>query len=163
MSQKSIFRSLSLPAILFGLGLAMLSLSACQDQIKVSDNDLVQINYQQFNEIFNQAKPDEVVLVDVRSAQKYANGYIPGAINIFLPDLSAHEPRLAKAKQIIVYSGGWNDALSRAAGKRLLALGYSGVKDFLGGTDVWKTQGRMLAVIRETPTAEDQPQGSAGN
>jgi len=160
MSRPITFRpanQFALLALLLGMSLAAASLAGCQNTIKISDNDLAQIEYRQLNELLTSTPEGEVVLLDVRKQDKYNDGYIPGAINIFLPDLTAYEPKLAKAKQIIVYSGGWDDALSRAAGKRLLALGYTGVKDFRGGTEVWKSEGRMLAVVRETPKAEDQP------
>lgn len=143
-----------LPVVL--LAMTMLTgLLGCEQTIKVSDKDIQQITYRQLNELLNSnAKPDEVVLVDVRSAVKFNNGHIPGAININLPDLTASEPRLAKSKHIIVYGGGWSDALSRAAGKRLLAFGYKGVREFQGGITAWQNEGRMLAVIRDVPTSD---------
>lgn len=126
------------------------TLAGCQDTIKVSDKDLTQITYRQFDELIKQSKPEELVIVDIRKAENFNAGHIPGSINIFLPELTAYEPRLGKATHIVVYGRGWHDALSRAAGKRLLAMGYKGVQDFQGGLESWQSEGRLVAVIRDT-------------
>ncbi len=82
----------------------------------------------------------QTVLVDVRTASDYAAGHIPGAINIYILDITEGDPRLADAKTIVVYSSG-QDMLSWAAAKKMLALGYKNVMDFRGGLAEWKNNG----------------------
>jgi ArsR family transcriptional regulator len=44
----------------------------------------------------------EVLVLDVRDAQSYAMGHIPGAINVPLSDLQKKAPELKAAKKTIV-------------------------------------------------------------
>ncbi len=44
----------------------------------------------------------EILVLDVRDAQAYANGHIPGAISIPLTDLSSHAQELKAEKRPIV-------------------------------------------------------------
>lgn len=44
----------------------------------------------------------QILVVDVRDAQSYANGHIPGAISIPLTDLEKRAPELKASKKPIV-------------------------------------------------------------
>jgi len=44
----------------------------------------------------------QIVLVDVRDKQSFANGHMPGAINIVFDDIPNYVERLAKDKRVIV-------------------------------------------------------------
>jgi rhodanese-related sulfurtransferase len=44
----------------------------------------------------------QVILVDVRDMQTYANGHMPGAINIVFDDIPNHVERLQKDKRLVV-------------------------------------------------------------
>lgn len=131
------------------------ALTGCDRSIKVSDQNLLQIQYRELVSLLDSDKKQGVVLVDTRRPADYDNGHIPSAVNIFLSDIVAGDARLSKAKHIVVYSNGWNDPISRAAGKRLMALGYKNVVDFRGGVETWRAEGRLLAVnrTREEPAA----------
>lgn len=76
--------------------------------------------------------PQDSVLIDVRTAQEFATGYIPEAINIPLDALTVELPKLVKdpAKTIMVYCRSGNRSATAAA--RLKELGYLIVLD-LGG------------------------------
>lgn len=54
------------------------------------------------------ASPGKVTLVDVRDPKEYAEGHIPGAINIPAATFAARSAVLEKEKRVIVYcnSGG---------------------------------------------------------
>lgn len=80
-------------------------------------------------------------LVDVRSAEEYASGYIPGAINIAVHELSGKLNRIPKDKPVIVYCRSGNR--SAHAAQSLIAAGYSEVYD-LGGLFEWARQGLPL-------------------
>jgi rhodanese-related sulfurtransferase len=133
-------------ALLLSLCLAA---GGCQDQIKTSDEDLKQLQYAQTVDMLQNTKKP-TVLLDPRPAAKFEKAHLPGAINIPMPDLIAGHPDLAKAKNIVVYAGGWSDYLSSAAAKKMIALGYKNVFDFRGGIEQWKAEGGR--VIEATPT-----------
>lgn len=131
------------------LGLLLLLLTAAMvgcpaAKRTTSDRDLQLINREQIRALLND--PDEaenLVIIDVRQPRPYAEGHIPGAINIPVIDLRKDDPRLADAEVIVVYgSGHTQDLLSWAAGKKLVALGYVGVHDFRGGMEEWLGRGR---------------------
>jgi rhodanese-related sulfurtransferase len=82
-------------------------------------------------------------LVDVRSATEYANGYIPGAMNIDLRTLPANLSEIPTDQQVIVYcQSGWRAALSTAV---LQVLGYDNVKGFPGSYAAWTAAGEPVA------------------
>lgn len=147
----------ALPLMLIALwGLpALVSLTGCQQEIKVSDHNLLQIEYRELASLLASDDKQRIVLVDARKANQFDQGHIPRAVNIFLPDIAAGDARLGKASHIIVYANGWGDPISSAAGKRLMALGYKNVLNFRGGIEAWRAEGRLLAVNRQ-PQGPDQ-------
>ena len=44
----------------------------------------------------------QVLVIDVRDAQSFAEGHIPGAVHIPLADIAQHAERLKKEKRVIV-------------------------------------------------------------
>ena len=74
------------------------------------------------------------ILVDVRTPQEFATGYIPTAVNIPVADIASHLPTKDKSAQIVVYCrSGRRSAQSKTI---LEGLGYTGVVDF-GGISRW--------------------------
>lgn len=132
--------------------LAAAHLSVGCDDVKVSDENLRSVGESAVVEAIDNP---EVVLLDVRKRERYEEGHIPSAINIFLPDIRARDSRLANAQRIVVYAGGWNDPLSSAAAKRLIALGYTNVDDFRGGVELWEDAGYELAT-RDAANEDDE-------
>lgn len=122
---------------------ATLALAGCRTT--TSDKDIVTVSYDRFRQLA-QADDDEPVLVlDVRSAQAYQQGHIPGGINIPMPELDRRDPRLTNASRIIVYGPGPESPLSPAATKKLIAMGYRHVLDFRGGLQTWRERGGEIA------------------
>jgi rhodanese-related sulfurtransferase len=80
-------------------------------------------------------------LVDVRTAEEFASGYIPGAINISVQELGGKLNKIARDKPVVVYCRSGNR--SAHAAQALLAAGYSEVYD-LGGVFEWARQGLPL-------------------
>lgn len=80
------------------------------------------------------------VLVDVRTAEEYAAGHVPGAVNIPLDQLAARqaelEPHRAGEVYLICQSGG----RSGRAANQLAAAGFRAV-NVTGGTGAWKAAG----------------------
>lgn len=75
-------------------------------------------------------------IVDVRTAQEYANGHIPGAINIPVENIGSEKPaELTDADaQLIVYCR--TGVRSKQASDKLVELGYQHVSD-MGGIVDW--------------------------
>ena len=133
--------------------------AGCPSQRKTSDKDLNLINRSLLRAMLaDEGKKDQLVLVDVRKAEPYAAGHIPGAINIPVIDLKKDDPRLAEARNIVVYASGQpDDLLSWAAGKKLVALGYVNVFDFRGGMEEWTGRRRF-----EQPLMDRRMEEKAG-
>jgi rhodanese-related sulfurtransferase len=135
----------------------LLAPTACNlSEIKTSDADVHLIQTEELKG-FLDGKKGDVVLLDVRPAAKFQKGRIPSAVNIPLPELAANDSRLAQAKHLVVYAAGWTDILSRAAAKRLLALGYKNVHDYRGGLEQWKLD---AGSIEGNPSPTPEPLGA---
>ncbi len=108
------------------LGLAS-NASAQSDSIKTVDAT-------QFEEII---RSDSVVLVDVRTAEEYANGHIDNALNIDVlkPDFECKAVTLSKSKNIAVYCRSGKRSLKAAA--MLAKSGYQ-VINLRGGWIEWQ-------------------------
>ena len=124
----------------------LLSLAAgCEFSNQTSDLDIESVPLGQLRRMIDGEgewrKKSPTVLVDVRSATQFKEGHIPVAINIPIKELTTADPRLSGAYNIVVHAFGWTDALSGAAFKKLITLGYQNVYDFRGGLEAWKTQG----------------------
>lgn len=80
--------------------------------------------------------PSEYILLDVRRADEYAEGHIPGAINIANEEIGSDRPEgLPDLNQIIfVYCR--SGRRSKEASKKLADLGYTQVYEF-GGIIDW--------------------------
>ena len=124
------------------LTLCILLAFGCSSSPRTSDRNLTIIDDERVVALLQE--PEASLLIDVRPADRFAESHIAGAINIPLPDLRAHDPRLANAQNLIVYGAGGNDILSPAAAKKLIVLGYSGVYDFRGGLQQWKANDRPV-------------------
>lgn len=79
----------------------------------------------------------DVVILDVRTADEYASGHIPNAINLSNEDIQAGKVDSLKDKKqlIMVYCRSGNR--SRQAAQKLAELGYTNVVDF-GGIQSWQ-------------------------
>ena len=78
----------------------------------------------------------DYIILDVRRADEYAEGHIPGAINYANEDIGTEEiPILPdKSKLILVYCR--SGRRSKIASEELVKLGYTNVKEF-GGIIDW--------------------------
>jgi rhodanese-related sulfurtransferase len=78
------------------------------------------------------------LLVDVRTAEEFRSGHIPGAINIALQDLPQRMDTLPKDQPIVLYCR--SGARSNNAAQMLAKAGFENVHD-LGGIMRWQAQG----------------------
>ncbi len=81
------------------------------------------------------------VLLDVRSAEAYAEGHVPGAVN--LPHREITEERLAAYPAgvlFVVYCAGPHCNGANKGALRLAELGRP-VKEMIGGVEGWRDEG----------------------
>ncbi|PID99503.1 hypothetical protein CSA80_01950 [Candidatus Saccharibacteria bacterium] len=95
-----------------------------------------------FATVQNEASKGSAFLIDVRTAEEYAAGHFPSAINHSLQDIQAAKyPKLAKDTPIYLYCNSGNR--SGQAAKLLKEAGYTVITD-LGGIDDVKAMGGKL-------------------
>jgi rhodanese-related sulfurtransferase len=133
------------------LTLSVAALLGCPSQRTTSDKDVNLINRPQLQTMLASEKQKQgLVIIDVRKPVPYAEGHIPGALNIAVVELKKDDRRLAEAKTIVVYGSGLpDDLLSWAAAKKLVALGYVNVHDFRGGMEEWLGRSKFQAPLMD--------------
>ena len=78
---------------------------------------------------------EEVIIVDVRTAEEFASGHIQNAINIPVESITGEPTELSdKDATILVYCRSGNR--SEQASRKLVDLGYTQIYDF-GGIIDW--------------------------
>ncbi len=91
-------------------------------------------------ERFASARREDVAVVDVRSAQEFAAGHVPGAVNVALEQIVADPGRyVGEELYVICQSGGRSAKAAQAltsAGARALSVA--------GGTAGWIQSGRAV-------------------
>lgn len=113
---------------------ALLQLGSFLKKINPASYLLYAAEAKDFVEIF------EPFILDVRTNEERARGFIPGSVQIHisqLPDRLSELPK-AKDKPILVYCG--TGHVSAVAAAYLRALGYSEVKNLNGGFRSWSEQ-----------------------
>lgn len=99
------------------------------------------------------AATDSAVILDVRTPEEFADGHLPGALNINWngDSFEEHVELLDKSRPIYLYcrSGG----RSNSAAVKLRELGFSQVFDMQGGIMAWRSE--SLPEIGSAPVAEE--------
>jgi len=91
-----------------------------------------------------QKAAEPLTLVDVRSAEAWAQGRVPGAIHMPYRDIAERAPReLDPAVPVVVYcwSPGCNAGAKGAA--EFAKLGFT-VREMIGGYEYWMREGQPL-------------------
>ena len=91
------------------------------------------ITMEDAQEIF-QEKGDYLI-VDVRRADEFAEGHIPGAINIANEDIVSAEPAELPDKDQMIYVYCRSGNRSKQASAKLAAMGYTNIVEFGGILD----------------------------
>ncbi len=84
------------------------------------------------------------IILDVRTPEEFANGYIPGAILIdyYSSDFRQQIQKLDKTRPVYVYCAA--GSRSSSAAKILSSLGFKQVYNLEGGFNAWKKAGKPL-------------------
>lgn len=94
-------------------------------------------------ELLDRARDGLVTVLDVRPADEFAVGHLPGAINIPLSELEARLAELDPAQEIVAYCRGPYCVLSFEAVAALRARGFR-VRRLAEGFPEWKAAGLPL-------------------
>ena len=97
------------------------------------------------DELLERAESGEVVVVDVRSADEYAAGHIPGALSVPYAELPDRIGELPTDTEIVAYCRGSYCVLSADAVAVLRASGRS-ARRLADGMPEWEDDGRPIAV-----------------
>jgi rhodanese-related sulfurtransferase len=114
-------------------------------------HDLVAMAKEQINEIpvteAEQAILDADVLIDVREADEYAVGHLPGAVHMSRGmlefKLSSNPALAARDLGIVLYCK--TSGRAALAALQLRAMGYLKVTSITGGYDAWVAAGKPIA------------------
>ena len=77
----------------------------------------------------------DYLIVDVRRADEFAEGHIPGAINIANEDILSAEPAELPDKDQVIYVYCRSGNRSKQASAKLAAMGYTNIVEFGGILD----------------------------
>lgn len=96
------------------------------------------------------AGDDPPVVVDTRSRAAWDQGHIPGALHLPGSDLAERAPQLLpdRGTDLVVYCWGPGCNGSTRAALALSQLGYTRVRELIGGFEYWAREG--LAVVTRT-------------
>lgn len=104
---------------------------------KIPDNEkpeeYTSISMEEAKEVF--AKPGNYIILDVRRADEFAEGHIPGAINVANEDIGAAQPSELSDLNKIIFVYCRNGRRSKEASAKLAALGYTNIYEFGGILD----------------------------
>lgn len=104
------------------------------------ENDTLVIKSLTTEQVYEIFSNREAKFVDARDNWDFADGHIPGAINIPEYKFTSEEPNLKllnKDEKIIVYCEGNQCDISKRLATELIKLGYKKVWVYLGGMKEW--------------------------
>ncbi len=96
-------------------------------------------------ELVERVARGDVVILDVRPAEEFAAGHIPGALSVPLDQLDAALSRLSKRTRIVAYCRGPYCVLAPQAVERLRAKGFT-ARRLVDGMPEWRLAGLPVAV-----------------
>lgn len=91
-------------------------------------------------ELLKRSKQGLVTVLDVRPAEEFAAGHLPGAINVTIEDLAKRLKRMPKGREVIAYCRGPYCLLSVDAVALLRTKGYR-ARRLQDGFPEWKASG----------------------
>lgn len=95
-------------------------------------------------ELLERVRRNQVALIDVRPADEYAQGHIPGAVSVPLGELDRHMRFLRKRTEVVAYCRGPYCVLAPEAVARLRARGFR-ARRLADGMPEWRLAGLPVA------------------
>ncbi len=88
---------------------------------------------------------DDLVVIEVLSPEAYAEGHLPGAVNMPLAEIGHKaKERYGLDQELVVYCGSFECTASPMAAEKLERLGFRNVWDYAGGKLDWEEAGYPL-------------------
>jgi len=140
-------------------------------EIETRDTDIKLISVGQVKTLVdrqNQGRQGQILLIDPRPTKYFEAGHIAGARNLLLPQVDPkndRDPSLMGSGIIVVYGDDPASASARGMTKRLMAVGYKGVRLFAGGLKEWRGRGYAVEGAPPPPSpaaVEPTPAPDAG-
>ena len=119
--------------IMLILNLSLFALTACQDN-NTDTASYEQISPEEAKTIMD--TETDYVILDVRTADEYAEGHIPNAVNLDHEDVHSKAEAMLPDKDALILVYCRSGRRSKIAAEALVELGYSNVKEF-GGINDW--------------------------
>jgi rhodanese-related sulfurtransferase len=95
------------------------------------------------------------LVVDAREPDEYAEGHIPGAVNLPFDEATSEPERLeglpSGGRPIVVYCGGGSCELSLSLAWELIFAGHTRVTVYMGGFPEWVAAGYPTATVSGQP------------
>ena len=104
------------------------------NKVKISEDKYKSITMDEAKEIF--AEAGDYIILDVRRADEYAEGHIPGAVNLANEAIGATQPAELPEKDKVIYVYCRSGRRSKEAAAKLAALGYRNIIE-CGGILDW--------------------------
>ncbi|MGH8243299.1 MAG: ArsR/SmtB family transcription factor [Steroidobacteraceae bacterium] len=101
-------------------------------------------------ELIQRVRKGEVIVLDVRPAQEYRAGHIPGARSVPLGELKAHLAKLPRKREIVAYCRGPQCVMAIEAVELLRKRGFRAFRMEQGVMD-WRARGWRIE--KSTPEA----------
>ncbi|MCG7199744.1 sulfurtransferase [Marinobacter pelagius] len=113
-----------------------------QEMVQAAKADIREVPLEQSEEAIKQAD----LLIDVREADEFHAGHIPGAVNIprgILEFKLTNDPALEdRGLNMVIYCK--NSGRSALSAKAMKEMGYIHVQSIAGGIDAWQEAGKPL-------------------
>jgi rhodanese-related sulfurtransferase/DNA-binding transcriptional ArsR family regulator len=100
------------------------------------------------DELLRRVKSGEVTVLDVRPAEEYRAGHIPGALSIPVGELSMRLKELSKHREVVAYCRGPYCVMAVEAVELLRKKGFKAHRMEQGVVD-WRARGWRLEAARE--------------
>lgn len=113
-----------------------------QEMVQAAKADIREVPLEQSEEAIKQAD----LLIDVREADEFHAGHIPGAVNIprgILEFKLTNDPALEdRGLNMVIYCK--NSGRSALSAKAMKEMGYIHVQSIAGGIDAWQDAGKPV-------------------
>ncbi len=87
--------------------------------------------------------PEHLFVLDVRTPQEYADGHVPGAVNVPYDQLASRLAEVPQDKDVVLYCKSGRRA--GIAADVLAANGYTRLSHLEGDMNAWLEKGRPVA------------------
>jgi len=118
-------------------------MKTAHDLVQEAKQDIDEISLEQADDAIKQAN----LLLDVRDADEYRQGHVPGAVNIsrgLLEFKFSNDPSLEnRDMKIVLYCK--TSGRAALSAKALKQMGYRNVQSIAGGFDAWQEAGKDVA------------------